>query len=56
MHVDEVPYVSGAPVLGVQALPNFVSSWTADDKRVSYDLMTMWTNFAIQGYGLSLTD
>jgi hypothetical protein len=46
MHVDEVPYVSGAPVLGVAALPNFVSSWSEDDKRISRDMMTMWSNFA----------
>ncbi|KAK7100379.1 hypothetical protein V1264_023344 [Littorina saxatilis] len=49
VHVDELPYVSGAPVGGIQALPNYVSSWTADDIRVSRDFMTMWSNFAKNG-------
>ena len=49
-HADELHYVFGAPLSDDLRVRNFVTNWTDDDRRVSCDVITMWTNFAKYGY------
>ncbi|XP_070194060.1 neuroligin-4, Y-linked-like [Littorina saxatilis] len=48
-HADELHYVFGSPVNNDFMWNGFVTSWTDDDRRVSDDVMTLWTNFAKYG-------
>lgn len=48
-HADELHYVFGSPVIDDFMWNGFATSWTDDDKRVSDDVMTLWTNFAKYG-------
>ena len=50
VHTDDVAYVFGMPLTNDPSRTHaMVSSWTDDDKHVSQQLMTLWTNFAKYG-------
>ncbi|XP_076441145.1 neuroligin-4, X-linked-like [Babylonia areolata] len=51
-HADELHYVFGSPLSDDIMWNGFVTTWTDEDKRVSDDVMTLWTNFA--KYGASI--
>ncbi|KAK7482270.1 hypothetical protein BaRGS_00026513 [Batillaria attramentaria] len=48
-HGDDVAYVFGFPVMDERAERNNVTRWTDEDKRMSDNFMTLWTNFAKYG-------
>ena len=46
-HSDELPYVFGYPISNLRwANGLVVYSWTSDDRLVSQQMMSWWTNFA----------
>ena len=50
VHADEVAYVFGMPFTNdPPRTGSIVSNWTHDDRRVSQQMMTLWTNFAKYG-------
>ncbi|KAK7482264.1 hypothetical protein BaRGS_00026507, partial [Batillaria attramentaria] len=47
VHTDELPFVFGDPVSNINIFAN--RSWTDEDRLMSQEVMTMWTNFAKHG-------
>ena len=49
-HADEIPYVFGFPLLtNASIFGDELSNFTAEEKQISKDVMTYWSNFARSG-------
>ncbi|KAK7508167.1 hypothetical protein BaRGS_00000406 [Batillaria attramentaria] len=49
IHADELHYVFGYPLSNRFLFNPFVSNWTDEDRRVSQEVLSLWTNFAKYG-------